>query len=261
MRTSVPFSGSIQTLGREHMVVGGLPNDPAIRLSASAGPSTYPLQITNPGVATVAYFVDARLDRLKLIPLPNTVECSVPTIPGACAGVLVPPETRFVNFLGRSSAPLEMEVVADTGFGWGFNGSPDLFARPEGADVVEATLAVPEVPYGTWLMRPAPVAPFGSAGATPASFTHSAFALTQPFDPAVSSDTGNIWIDQMQGTHSFEPLVLGPAQTGTVAVTLTPDPTQVGKTISGFVYIDTYSPFVMTGDEVVRIPYAYTIAP
>jgi hypothetical protein len=42
---------------------------------------------------------------------------------------------------------------------------------------------------------------------------------------------------------------------------ITPDPAQVGKTITGFVYIDTFNPNVTTGDEVVRIPYSYTIAP
>jgi hypothetical protein len=38
-------------------------------------------------------------------------------------------------------------------------------------------------------------------------------------------------------------------------------PSKVGKTVTGFVYVDTYNPKVSTGDEVVRIPYSYTIAP
>jgi len=35
----------------------------------------------------------------------------------------------------------------------------------------------------------------------------------------------------------------------------------VGQTISGYVYVDTINPTVGTGDEVVRIPYTYTVAP
>jgi hypothetical protein len=46
-----------------------------------------------------------------------------------------------------------------------------------------------------------------------------------------------------------------------INVTITPDPTQVGKTVSGFLYIDTFNLAALTGDEVVRIPYSYTVAP
>jgi hypothetical protein len=35
----------------------------------------------------------------------------------------------------------------------------------------------------------------------------------------------------------------------------------VGKTVTGFVYVDTYNGNVATGDEVVAIPYSYTVAP
>jgi hypothetical protein len=31
--------------------------------------------------------------------------------------------------------------------------------------------------------------------------------------------------------------------------------------VSGFLYIDTYHPAVSTGDEVVRLPYSYTVTP
>jgi hypothetical protein len=49
--------------------------------------------------------------------------------------------------------------------------------------------------------------------------------------------------------------------TGTINLVITPDPSQVGKTVTGFVYVDTFNPNVNTGDEVVRIPYSYTVAP
>jgi hypothetical protein len=41
-------------------------------------------------------------------------------------------------------------------------------------------------------------------------------------------------------------------------VTITPAGA-AGTTVSGFLYIDTFNFDTSTGDEVVRIPYSYTI--
>ncbi len=91
--------------------------------------------------------------------------------------------------------------------------------------------------------------------------TLTAYALTQPFDAAISADSGDAWADLVLGTSTYNPLLIPAGESGTITLTITPDATQVGKTISGYVYIDTYSGFVGTGDEVVRIPYSYTVAP
>jgi hypothetical protein len=122
-----------------------------------------------------------------------------------------------------------------------------------------ATLTEPEVPYGQWVVAPALVGPFGAAGAPMTPVTTSAYALLQPFDAAVASDSGDAWTDLILGTKTFNPLVLAPGVAGAIHVTITPDPKQVGQTISGYLYIDTYNPSAGTGDEVVRIPYSYTI--
>jgi hypothetical protein len=55
-------------------------------------------------------------------------------------------------------------------------------------------------------------------------------------------------------------LVLAPGESGTITVTLTPDTSAVGSTISGYLYVDTFNPDVSTGDELVRFPYSYTIS-
>ncbi len=57
-------------------------------------------------------------------------------------------------------------------------------------------------------------------------------------------------------TNTFNPLVLAPGATGTILLVITPDPAQVGRTVTGFVYIDTFNSNVSTGDECVRIPYS-----
>jgi hypothetical protein len=55
--------------------------------------------------------------------------------------------------------------------------------------------------------------------------------------------------------------VLPPGESGTINVTITPNASEVGKTVRGFIYIDTFDFNVFTGDETVRIPYGYTVAP
>lgn len=44
-------------------------------------------------------------------------------------------------------------------------------------------------------------------------------------------------------------------------VRITPSADEIGKTMSGQLYIDTFNDAVMTGDEVVRLPYRYTVIP
>jgi hypothetical protein len=81
----------------------------------------------------------------------------------------------------------------------------------------------------------------------------------QPFDPAVAADSGNAWeLLTTGGGGTFNPLVLAPGQARTINVTITPAGA-AGTTVSGFLYIDTSNFDTSTGDEVVRIPYSYTI--
>jgi hypothetical protein len=32
-----------------------------------------------------------------------------------------------------------------------------------------------------------------------------------------------------------------------------------GKTVTGFIYVDTFNKVVFTGDEIVSLPYSYTV--
>jgi hypothetical protein len=122
-------------------------------------------------------------------------------------------------------------------------------------------LSEPEIPYGAWIVAPSLIGPYGSAGAPTKSVTMTALALMQPFDAAVSADSGDIWADLTLGTNTFNALAVASGEAGKITLTITPDPTQVGKTITGYVYVDTFNPYAATGDEVVRLPYSYTVAP
>ena len=122
-----------------------------------------------------------------------------------------------------------------------------------------ASLTEPEIPYGTWIEVPALIGPYGAAGAPTEPVTMSAVATAKGFDGAVSADSGDIWADLTFGSNTFNPLVIASGEAGTITLTITPDPSKVGETITGYVYVDTYNPYATTGDEVIRIPYSYTI--
>jgi hypothetical protein len=76
----------------------------------------------------------------------------------------------------------------------------------------------------------------------------------------MSPSTGDPWADLVLGGTTYSPLILAPGESGTITVALTPNPAAVGSTVSGYLYVDTYNSNTGTGDEVIRVPYAYTIS-
>jgi hypothetical protein len=266
-QTSLPFTGRI-AFNSTAITASGLPDNPSTMLSASAAPVAVTVSVTNTTPVTEAYFADARLNELGVTALPMQPVgngCTpATTLPNSCGGLVffVPPQAVGVEFTAKASAPITMDAFNIAGFDTetvGVTGSPDIFATRVTRQESVATLLVPEVPYGPWQVSPALVGPFGPAGAFSATVATSGEALMQPFDGAVASSAGDIWADIILGTSTFNPLVLAAGESGAINVTITPNPSQVGKTVSGFLYIDTYNPNAVTGDEVVRIPYSYTV--
>jgi hypothetical protein len=153
-----------------------------------------------------------------------------------------------------------MDAENDVGINVAGTGNPDIFAVPAGPNAVLATLSEPEVPWGAWLTFPSLIGPYGPAGAPTTPVVTAAFALMQPFDASMVANSGDVWADLTFGTNTYNPLVLAPGDSGTITVTLTPNASAVGSTVSGYLYGDTYNPNSGTGDEVVRVPYSYTIS-
>jgi hypothetical protein len=259
-QTSLPFTAKIG-FNTALISATGLPDSPSTKISASGKPLTVDISIINTGAVTEAYFADARLRTLSVTSLPPQTCTSKATLPGTCSLFFVPTEVSSVHFVAQSTVPIEMDAYNNVGFNVGGTGSPDLFAKQSGTDTVTASLSEPEIPYGAWIEVPALIGPYGSAGAPTKPVTTSAYATLQGWDAAVSADSGDIWADLTLGTTTYNPLVLASGAGGTIRLTITPVPSQVGKTISGYVYIDTFNSVVNTGDEVVRIPYSYTVAP
>ncbi len=260
-QASLPFTARIG-FNTSQVTATGLPNDPSVILSASGAPVVIPVQVTNTGGVTEWYFADARLSTLTVASLAPQSGCpGFTTLPGYCALFFLPTEVHRVQFVAESSAPINMDAFNEAGFGVGGTGAPDIYARQVAPYTVVASLSEPEVPWGPWGANPALVGPFGPAGAPTTPVATGAFALMKAFDSAVSADSGDVWADLTLGTNTFNPVLLASGESGTIHVTITPNPSLVGQTVTGYVYVDTFNQYVFTGDEVVRIPYSYTVAP
>jgi Subtilase family/Peptidase inhibitor I9 len=259
-QTSLPFTARVG-FNTAQVSAPRLPNHAGTRLSASAPPVTVDVQVINTGAVTQAFFADARLSTLTVNPLPIQPCTTTTQLPGTCGLFNVPTEVDSVVFEAQSTSPIEMDAYNYNGYNVGVTGSPDIFAKPVAPNTVAAVLSVPEVPYGVWILSPSLIGPYGPGGAPTTPVAIGALVLMQAFDSAVSADSGDQWADLTLGTSTFNPLILAPGATGIIKLTITPDSTQVGNTITGSVYIDTFDPFVKTGDEVVKLPYTYTVTP
>jgi hypothetical protein len=257
--TSLPFTGRVSFYSTSEAIQLAMPNGV---VSLKRGAVTIPVRVTNNGAATEAYFLDARLRNSVVTQLPVGQFCAPPNLQGACELVWVPPETSTVQFEVQTNQPINMDAEIISGSGVGEAGAPDIWALPVAKDTVAATLVVPEVPYGPWVINPSLVGPYGSKGvSTTAPLAVGAAALMKPFDTSVSSNAGNIWADLVNGTNTYAPLILAPGHSGVINLTVTPSAAQVGTTVTGYLYLETLNEVVNTGDQVARIPYSYTVTP
>jgi len=266
-QTSQPFTAQIG-FNTAQVSASGLPESPGRILSASRGPVAVPVTVTNNGPLTQAYFADARLDRYTTLAFTPFVDTGLAggcnaaaAVPYACLGVYLPTQTRSVEFVAQSTVPLALDVSSDVGYVVGFTGAPELYGRSIGPDTVAASLAEPELPWSLWALFPSDVGPYGPSGAPSAAVTMQAVLNLKGFDASVSASSGDLWSDVTFGTNTYNPLVLAPGQSGTINVTITPSSEQIGRTVRGTIYIDTFNGTVQTGDEVVALPYSYTIIP
>jgi hypothetical protein len=255
-RTSLSFDGRV-SFRPARIDAADLPQISGTRLAAGRTVEV-PVRITNNGPTTVGYFVDARRD--EVIPLKLTPRPVCDFAPW-CTSYFIPPATSGVIFVSRGKNSLGMYAVPESGYFLGQTNSPGVVGHEAEPGAVVASLFAAEIPYGPWGQYPAYLGPFGRRGTPTDDIDNMAYILYQPFDDAVTSDHGNKWLDLMTGTSTYSPLILAPGQSGTIHVKITPSASQSGQTVVGNLYVETYSGASLTGDELERLPYRYTIGP
>ena len=244
---------------------GGLPNAASKQLAAGQ-PQTYQVTVKNTGTAPETFFGDARL--------PGSTPFTLGAISGATDNLpendnvpvyLVP--TNSTQFQAQATTTGSTPLLFESQF---VGGDPDV-ASTIGTT---ASLSFTDNPVATgeWDVLPVEYGTFGTTGPPSESVTTSASVVTSPFDPAVSSPTGDLESDSANpatSLDSFQPITVAPGQTATIPVTITPSGAS-GTKVTGTLYLDDVAYFEFgsiqdalvnypQADEVAALPYQYTI--
>jgi Subtilase family len=254
-----PFTGTIG-FNQVHVNAGGLPNDPHVLLTAGQT-STFNVKIRNPGASPEAIYADPRLQATETLPLADQNDGSdqdmdLPLPAGfTFPYYLVPPQTSELDAALTGSAPVSFDVEY-------FPGDPDVEATVGAGNSASLTITAPYLSPGLWLLNPDEIGPFPAGGAPAATATANVSIVTQSFDPAVSSSTGDFWQFAEGLSPDFTPDYVPPGATDTIQVSITPTGT---GTVSGTLYLDdltlgsTFGAADPSGQELAAIPYSYTI--
>jgi Peptidase inhibitor I9 len=248
----------------------GLPNSNGTRL-ATGKPHSYQVQIKNTSSAPTAYFADPRLGTsttLNLVSL-NGATAQVPLTGASLLPLfLVPTHTTAITATAQAdgSTPIQLDAQAPAG-------DPDI-GSTTGTSVSGSFSANPVAP-GAWDVAPDVTGPFGADGVPNENATTEMTTTSNAFDPAVTSSTGDMWQASVNPSAltGLSPVVIGPGQTGTITVTITPSGPS-GSQNSGTLYIDAEDLFQFqvntnvvnlntgnpepNGSEVAALPYSYT---
>jgi hypothetical protein len=238
----------------------GLPDSASTTLPGGT-PITIPVLITNKGAAPEDFFIDPRLTTTKTLTLtalpPSTLTVPLPNN-GSSPTWLVPSETSSLS-VHQTSSPAAMFDFAP------LNGDPDLASTTSAACTDPATASYSPsggtVTPGEWEGHPALCGPY--PGPAPAGTATMAITVqTKAFDPAVTSPTGDLWLQATDPSSSFTPVTVNPGQSVTVNVTITPS-AAAGTVVSGDLYVDVFESGVpphgqLSGDELAALPYEYT---
>jgi hypothetical protein len=247
--TQQPFSGRLQ-FNTVNVTSTGVPTSAKTVLPAGK-PAMVTVQVHNTGAATSSFYVDARstaMSDLQLIP--NGTASNVPLAPSATLGYLVPTDSTQVTGITSGSVPVSADLAPNTG-------EPENLAFPGPGNISVVTDRSPVLSQGLWLLEADPIGPFNSPNAGTVNF--AAVAHTQAFDPAVTSSTGDHWLaGVLAQPPAFTPVSVDPGGQGTITVTITPSGAP-GSVVSGFLYVDDTTVSNAAGDELIAIPYTYTI--
>jgi len=276
-------------------VNANLPHSAATHIAKGAA-VTVPVLIKNTGAATLNYYVDPRLSQTGTISLSELAgENSFPLPQPDTSSTFETPQwqvpSQSTQFTASVSAdqPVNMDVFY-------FDGEPDHYSPDNGNNAATVNFAASEVSPGLWGTDIGQSGPFGVAGATPGTANISAFVIGKLFDLDTSSDTADVMtasavaqspsvaaarraashnlVTGMVTPNSTDArpsvsksaivtpaggfLTLAPGQTGVITVTIQPSANS-GTIVNGHLYLDTFDFFTGGGDEVIDLPYTYTV--
>jgi hypothetical protein len=218
-----------------------------------------PVKITNTGKETEDYFIDARLAKKTTIVL-DSLDGQTFLLPLQAVQPewFVPTQASSARVTAKATLPIE--------FDWGpGQGDADLIAPPAPGDRAVGTFAPADrtLQPGDWVANPDEIGPYPRGGATFGSVTMAMTVTAKAFDPAVTTKVGDLWLTSINLTTPFSGTTIDPGKSGVIDVKIRPSG-KPGTVVRGFLYVDDSVPAVppygqSTGDELVAIPYAYTI--
>jgi hypothetical protein len=258
-----PFTGKI-SLNAADVTVSGVPNSAGTRLKAGT-PVTTTVRFSNRGAADQAYFLDGRLAGRADTPLVvDNADFSIVNAPlGPFPAARVPTESDSFHMAATGDGPFNFEVSpfpADHAEDLAFEGDPDREAGPVGTSP-SVTVSDPLVAPQTWLALPTiGGGPFTDAGAGTVNMHFTASAHTRPFDPAVTSATGDPLLSYVSATApAASPVSVEAGANGSIQLTITPTGAR-GSVVRGTLFLDAVDPITGSTDEVAAVPYAYTVS-
>jgi Subtilase family len=258
-----PFTGTI-SLAPAPVSASGLPSSPSAHLAAGT-PVTTTVRFTNRGRADQAYFLDGRLTGRATTPLVvDNADFTIVNAPlGPFPAARVPTESDSLHVAATGDGPFNFEVSpfpADHTEDLSFEGDPDREAGPVGTSP-SVTVSDPIVAPQTWLALPTiGNGPFGDEGAGTVHMHFTATAHTRPFDPAVTSATGDPLLAYVSAdAPTATPVSVDSGANGSITVTITPAGAK-GTVVRGTLFLDAIDPITGSTDEIAALPYAYTIS-
>lgn len=262
-----PYRGTVALVGAPASR-DSLPDSPMTALKAGQS-TTVRIAVRNTSSAPLDYFVDARLDKTGTVQLaaqsPTTL--SLPMAAEAPSpSWLVPSDTTEITLSGEAPVPLT--------FDWGPGiGDPDLGALTAGDAAIGTWSGSPITP-GLWFADPSEIGPYGPNPPPTVTASLAATARTQVFDRAVTTPTGDLWLQSVDAGAPVHVLTVAPGQSVEIPVTFTPS-APAGQTVSGTLYVDelgevpssaanalNYQPsqaYFQAGTQVAALPYEYRV--
>jgi hypothetical protein len=239
----------------------GLPNSASSMLTKGQA-STFNVQIRNGGNAPEAFFVDARSPGTTTFNVPSVTNASTKlpfTVQSNFPEYLVPTHTTTINERASTTGSQPIQFDSSPGIG-----DPDIAS--DAGNPVSASFTDHPVTPGEWSVLPGEVGAFGPTPGPNETATTSLSVITQPFDHTVTSSTGDLWegSENPSSLQQFNPDQVNPGQVATIPVTIKPTAAS-GTKVTGTLFVNDFSGVALAafnvpfGNEVVAIPYSYTV--